>query len=96
MMKPLRIFGIVCCIAFSSVMFASAENATDELQMQIYDLDGEPDLTKKAPKPTPRKTAPRPEAADQDLGAGSDQNTPAEQRIDGYWMGLSKRSLQIA
>lgn len=62
MMKPLRIFGIVCCIAFSSVMFASAENATDELQMQIYDLDGEPDLTKKAPKPTPRKTAPRPEA----------------------------------
>ena len=30
------------------------------------------------------------------LGAGTDLNTPAEQVIDGYWMGLSKRSLLIA
>ena len=30
------------------------------------------------------------------LGAGSDPNVPAEQKIDGYWMGLSKRSLQVA
>ena len=30
------------------------------------------------------------------LGAGSDENSPADQRIDGYWMGLSKRSLQVA
>jgi 4,5-DOPA dioxygenase extradiol len=30
------------------------------------------------------------------LGAGTDLTTPAEQVIDGYWMGLSKRSLLIA
>lgn len=30
------------------------------------------------------------------LGAASDPTTPGEQRIDGYWMGLSKRSLQVA
>ncbi len=30
------------------------------------------------------------------LGAATDPGTPAEQRIDGYWMGLSKRSLQVA
>lgn len=29
------------------------------------------------------------------LGAASDAATPAEQRIDGFWMGLSKRSLQV-
>ncbi|GAA1926591.1 dioxygenase family protein [Nocardioides marmoribigeumensis] len=29
------------------------------------------------------------------LGAGTDLTTPAEQVIDGYWMGLSKRSLVI-
>ena len=29
------------------------------------------------------------------LGAGTDLTTPAEQVIDGYWMGLSKRSLLI-
>jgi 4,5-DOPA dioxygenase extradiol len=30
------------------------------------------------------------------LGAASDASVPAQQRIDGYWMGLSKRSLQVA
>jgi 4,5-DOPA dioxygenase extradiol len=30
------------------------------------------------------------------LGAASDPETPGDQRIDGYWMGLSKRSLQVA
>jgi 4,5-DOPA dioxygenase extradiol len=30
------------------------------------------------------------------LGAASDTEAPGEQRIDGYWMGLSKRSLQVA
>lgn len=30
------------------------------------------------------------------LGASTDPSQPAEQRIDGYWMGLSKRSLQVA
>ena len=29
------------------------------------------------------------------LGAASDPEAPGEQRIDGYWMGLSKRSLQV-
>ncbi len=30
------------------------------------------------------------------LGAASDPETPGEQPIDGYWMGLSKRSLQLS
>lgn len=30
------------------------------------------------------------------LGAGTDENAPADQVIDGFWMGLSKRSLKIA
>jgi 4,5-DOPA dioxygenase extradiol len=30
------------------------------------------------------------------LGASSDPETPGEQVVDGYWMGLSKRSLQVA
>ena len=30
------------------------------------------------------------------LGAASDAETPGEQLFDGYWMGLSKRSLQVA
>jgi 4,5-DOPA dioxygenase extradiol len=30
------------------------------------------------------------------LGAAEDPSAPGEQRIDGYWMGLSKRSLQVA
>jgi 4,5-DOPA dioxygenase extradiol len=30
------------------------------------------------------------------LGAASDPTVPGEQKIDGYWMGLSKRSLQVA
>ncbi|HET6699252.1 MAG TPA: dioxygenase, partial [Nocardioidaceae bacterium] len=30
------------------------------------------------------------------LGAASDPEEPGAQRIDGYWMGLSKRSLQVA
>jgi len=30
------------------------------------------------------------------LGAATDPETPAEQVIDGFWMGLSKRSLQVA
>jgi len=30
------------------------------------------------------------------LGAASDPETPGEQVIDGFWMGLSKRSLQVA
>lgn len=30
------------------------------------------------------------------LGAASDPGTPGEQVIDGFWMGLSKRSLQVA
>jgi len=30
------------------------------------------------------------------LGAATDPTAPAEQVIDGYWMGLSKRSLLIA
>jgi 4,5-DOPA dioxygenase extradiol len=30
------------------------------------------------------------------LGAASDPETPGDQLIDGYWMGLSKRSLQVA
>ncbi len=30
------------------------------------------------------------------LGAATDPGVPGEQRIDGYWMGLSKRSLQVA
>ncbi|MBZ5734602.1 dioxygenase [Nocardioides sp. TRM66260-LWL] len=30
------------------------------------------------------------------LGAASDPSAPGEQRIDGFWMGLSKRSLQVA
>ena len=30
------------------------------------------------------------------LGAATDPGQPGEQRIDGYWMGLSKRSLQVA
>ena len=30
------------------------------------------------------------------LGAASDPEAPGDQRIDGYWMGLSKRSLQVA
>jgi 4,5-DOPA dioxygenase extradiol len=30
------------------------------------------------------------------LGAATDAGVPAEQVIDGYWMGLSKRSLQVA
>jgi 4,5-DOPA dioxygenase extradiol len=29
------------------------------------------------------------------LGAATDPEAPGEQRIDGYWMGLSKRSLQV-
>jgi len=30
------------------------------------------------------------------LGAATDAATPPDQRIDGYWMGLSKRSFQVA
>jgi len=30
------------------------------------------------------------------LGAATDPEAPGEQRIDGYWMGLAKRSLQVA
>ncbi|GAA4118347.1 class III extradiol ring-cleavage dioxygenase [Nocardioides fonticola] len=30
------------------------------------------------------------------LGAATDPGAPGEQRIDGFWMGLSKRSLQVA
>ena len=30
------------------------------------------------------------------LGAATDPGTPGLQRIEGYWMGLSKRSLQVA
>jgi 4,5-DOPA dioxygenase extradiol len=30
------------------------------------------------------------------LGAATDPTAPGEQRIDGFWMGLSKRSLQVA
>lgn len=30
------------------------------------------------------------------LGAATDPGEPGEQRIDGFWMGLSKRSLQVA
>ncbi len=30
------------------------------------------------------------------LGAATDPSAPPEQKIDGYWMGLSKRSLQVA
>lgn len=30
------------------------------------------------------------------LGAADDPGAPPEQRIDGYWMGLSKRSFQVA
>ncbi len=30
------------------------------------------------------------------LGAASDSEAPGEQKIDGYWMGLAKRSLQVA
>jgi len=30
------------------------------------------------------------------LGAATDPATPGRQRIDGYWMGLSKRSLEVA
>jgi 4,5-DOPA dioxygenase extradiol len=30
------------------------------------------------------------------LGASSDAETPPEQLIDGFWMGLAKRSLQVA
>lgn len=30
------------------------------------------------------------------LGAATDPGTPGEQVIDGFWMGLSKRSLQVA
>ena len=30
------------------------------------------------------------------LGAATDAQTPARQVIDGYWMGLAKRSLQVA
>ena len=29
------------------------------------------------------------------LGAASDPEVPGDQRIDGYWMGLAKRSLQV-
>jgi 4,5-DOPA dioxygenase extradiol len=30
------------------------------------------------------------------LGAATDPQAPAAQRIDGYWMGLAKRSFQVA
>jgi 4,5-DOPA dioxygenase extradiol len=30
------------------------------------------------------------------LGAATDPEEPGLQKIDGYWMGLSKRSLQVA
>jgi 4,5-DOPA dioxygenase extradiol len=30
------------------------------------------------------------------LGAATDAEAPGDQRIDGYWMGLSKRSLELA
>ena len=30
------------------------------------------------------------------LGAATDPSAPGEQVIDGFWMGLSKRSLQVA
>ena len=30
------------------------------------------------------------------LGAATDSEVPGEQVIDGFWMGLSKRSLQVA
>jgi 4,5-DOPA dioxygenase extradiol len=30
------------------------------------------------------------------LGAATDPEEPGEQVIDGFWMGLSKRSLQVA
>ena len=30
------------------------------------------------------------------LGAATDPEVPGDQKIDGYWMGLSKRSLQVA
>jgi 4,5-DOPA dioxygenase extradiol len=30
------------------------------------------------------------------LGAATDPTAPGEQKIDGFWMGLSKRSLQVA
>ncbi|RJS46306.1 dioxygenase [Nocardioides cavernaquae] len=30
------------------------------------------------------------------LGAATDPTTPGEQKIDGFWMGLAKRSLQVA
>ena len=30
------------------------------------------------------------------LGAASDPETPGDQQIDGFWMGLAKRSLQVA
>jgi 4,5-DOPA dioxygenase extradiol len=30
------------------------------------------------------------------LGAASDPEAPGDQVVDGFWMGLSKRSLQVA
>ena len=36
------------------------------------------------------------ELLDATLGAGLDPEAPADQVIDGYWMGLSKRSLLAA
>jgi 4,5-DOPA dioxygenase extradiol len=30
------------------------------------------------------------------LGAATDPGSPRESTIDGFWMGLSKRSLQVA
>ena len=30
------------------------------------------------------------------LGAATDPETPGDQVVDGYWMGLAKRSLQVA
>ena len=30
------------------------------------------------------------------LGAATDPEVPSDQRIDGYWLGLSKRSIQVA
>jgi 4,5-DOPA dioxygenase extradiol len=30
------------------------------------------------------------------LGAATDPETPPDQLIDGYWLGLAKRSFQVA
>ena len=66
---------------------ALARGAVDELMEFAYRAPGMPYA-----HPTVEHLAP----LFVTLGAATDPQTPGDQVIDGYWMGLAKRSLQVA